>query len=108
MKQSGSPDASCLAALLVLIVTLPLSMIWNGFVLTILWGWFIVPVFAGAPELGLVPAIGVGGVVRYLTAHKATSDSGKSAWENFGESIAFAAFYPALTLFLGWIVHMFA
>lgn len=40
--------------------------IWEGFVLSCLWGWFIVPVFK-LPELALIPASGITLVVGMMT-----------------------------------------
>ncbi len=40
--------------------------IWSGYVLTILWHWFVVPTFQ-LPELTIFPAIGIAMVVSYLT-----------------------------------------
>ena len=39
---------------------------WKGYVLTILWAWFVVPTFS-LPELAIAPAIGLAMVVSYLT-----------------------------------------
>jgi hypothetical protein len=39
---------------------------WSGFVLTILWGWFVVPLF-GPPGLTIPAALGLALVVGYVT-----------------------------------------
>jgi len=38
----------------------------NGWVVSVLWGWFIVPLFS-LPTLSIVQAIGLGMVVSYMT-----------------------------------------
>ena len=43
-----------------------IDAIWSGYVLTCLWGWFVVPTFA-LPPLTLAQAIGVSLIVGYLT-----------------------------------------
>jgi hypothetical protein len=58
-----------LAAVLILAVMLGVIFgyaLLDGFVLTKLWLWFMVPVF-GLPELGLAQAIGISLVVSWLT-----------------------------------------
>ncbi|MBI2466133.1 MAG: hypothetical protein HYV66_02820 [Candidatus Sungbacteria bacterium] len=84
-----------------------LTSIFNGYALNVLWEWFIVPTF-GAPNLGIVPAIGVAMVVSYLT-HQ--THNCKKEERNFGEMVAEGAaravVNPSLALFFGWIVHLF-
>lgn len=48
-----------------------LYAIWGGYVLTCLWGWFVVPTFA-LPPLTLAQAIGVSLIVGYLTNAEVT------------------------------------
>ena len=83
------------------------SSIFNGYALSVLWGWFVVPTF-DAPALGLVPAIGVMIVVSYLTDQ--THDCKKEE-NSFGNKIvegtATAILRPSFALFFGWIVHLF-
>lgn len=83
------------------------SSIFNGYALSVLWGWFVVPTF-GAPALGVVPAIGVAMVVSYLTYQMHDC---KKEETSFGETIAkgtaVAILKPSFALFFGWIVHMF-
>ncbi|TSC81867.1 MAG: hypothetical protein G01um101420_780 [Parcubacteria group bacterium Gr01-1014_20] len=51
-----------------------LSSLLRGWVLSILWGWFMVPTF-GLPELGVVPAIGMMFTITFLFQYsKISSD----------------------------------
>ena len=81
-----------------------MGVIWSGFVLTILWSWFVVPTF-GLQALSLAPAIGLGVVVSYLThqyAPKTKQEGGK--WDETWRSIGHTVFKPAFALMVGWIV----
>ena len=81
---------------------LALSALWKGYVLTVLWGWFVVPTF-GLPALALVPAMGLSLVVSFLTyQHNATTQS-----KGTGEATAHAALMPLFVLGIGWAVHQF-
>jgi putative Mn2+ efflux pump MntP len=86
---------------------LTLSSMWRGYVLTVLWGWFVVPTF-GLSALALAPAIGLAMVVSFLT-HQ--SDATKEQEGDFSTRMARAAGYalvmPALVLGIGWVVHQF-
>ncbi len=83
-----------------------LNLIFNGYVLSVLWGWFIVPTF-GVPALGIAPALGVALVVAYMTYqfhdHKREEDFGEIVFRGF----VMGSIKGLLFLFVGWIVHMF-
>ena len=80
----------------------------NGFVLTKLWGWFIVPVF-GLPQLSLPYAIGFAMIIGYLTRHdfKIKDDSEEKDVKTAWVKVIVSILYPWLALFLGWVVHLF-
>ncbi|MBI2626116.1 MAG: hypothetical protein HYW69_00810 [Candidatus Nealsonbacteria bacterium] len=84
------------------------SAVWKGFVLLMLWKWFIVPIF-GLPELPLVAAIGVGMVISFLTYQQIESKSNEDEDKgvHLAKSLGMLILYPAIVLFFGWIVHLF-
>ena len=86
--------------------TMVLSTILNGYVFSVLWGWFIVKTFA-LPALNIPAAIGVSLVVSYLTAHLSNDDNNKSATEQLFRGIAWAITKPLFALIVGWIVVKF-
>ena len=86
---------------------LAISAMWKGYVLTVLWGWFVVPTF-GLPVLALAPAIGVSLVVSFLTHQSdATKEQEGSSSERFAKSVAHALLMPALVLGIGAVVRQF-
>lgn len=90
-----------------LVLMVPGAM-WSGYVLSVLWGWFIVPTFEGIPALSIPAAIGIASVVGYLTRGLARDtsdhkDPNDRLIQNIGES--FLA--PLFTLAFGWVVHLF-
>lgn len=94
-----------MAALLVVLgalATVVLGTILNGWVLQILWSWFIVPVFS-LPVLGVAQAIGIAGVVGYLTKDHDHDHDERSP----GDKIATALLTPPVVLGFGWIVKQF-
>jgi hypothetical protein len=86
---------------------LALSLIWRGYVLAVLWGWFAVPTF-GLPELALAPAMGLSLVVSFLTYQiDATKKQEGSEMARFTKAAAHSLLMPALALGVGWVVHQF-
>lgn len=77
------------------------SAMWRGYVLSILWAWFIVPTF-GLPALSIPFAIGLALVVGFLTASNAKKKDFE--WLN---AIGVLVLGPAMTLLMGWIVTRF-
>ncbi len=101
---------NAIGAVFYLFVVLPFGVAWSGYVLSILWGWFLVPVFA-VPVLSVPAAIGVALVVSYLThqffescvENEGRKDFTKRIWHHVG----FLLFKPAIALLMGWIVMKF-
>lgn len=108
MKRKDSSSEEAIIGCLLMFITLPIGAVWSGFVLSVLWGWFVVPTF-GAPILNIPAAIGIAGIVSYLTrsSHKEkTKDDGDPlgrAIIAIGEMLLL----PAFSLSFGWLVHLF-
>ena len=83
------------------------SSIFNGYALSVLWGWFVVPTF-GAPALDVVPAIGIALVVGYMTHQMREKKKDEQSFKQMiAHGTAYAVLKPSFALFTGWIVHLF-
>ena len=84
-----------------------LAVMFEGYVLTKLWLWFVVPTFHQQP-LGLAQAIGIALVVSLLT-HQTCGDDDKE-WST-GEQLRRAALAlflrPVIMLVAGWVAAWF-
>lgn len=89
-----------------IVILLGIGYVFSGYALSVLWGWFIVPVFE-LPELSVVPAIGIIIVVGYLTKQYDINekDKNESLGTRFSKDFVKFIFMPAYSLFLGYIVH---
>lgn len=90
------------------LMLVPLFAMWRGYVLCILWGWFVARTF-GLPELGIAQAIGLSYVVTYLTAtmpaKQEKEPEGKELLsQQIARGLVFHGLYPTVVLFFGWIV----
>lgn len=74
--------------------------IMNAWALSMLWGWFIVPIFK-APALSIVQAIGVALIATLLTSHlQPKTNKSKDFTDLVGKAIG----YPIITVCIGWAV----
>lgn len=98
----------CFGIGIAFILLLVLSAIINGFVLSILWSWFIVPLF-GLPTLTIPQAIGISMIVSYLTRHSVLSGNEKQReWlDVISDLISWVIAYPLFVLFTAWVVVQF-
>ena len=107
--ESDSTDnvlAGCGYAILLILVS-PVTTIWRGYVLSILWRWFIVTAFDVRP-LGIASAIGISYVAGFLTFHyRPSSKNEKSPSEKFTESVVILLLYPLIALGFSYVVHLY-
>jgi hypothetical protein len=93
-------------ALILLVIIVPSTII-NGWVISVLWGWFVTSVFAGAPRLGIAQAVGLSLVARTMTWHPPNTTDDRSYWYKVGSAVGAAVVAPVLVLSVGWIVKGF-
>lgn len=74
------------------------AAILRGWALSILWGWFAMPVF-GLPALGIAQAMGVALTIGILT-HQYVPNKDKETWQPFATMLC----APFLGLLIGWII----
>lgn len=80
-----------------------LISIWNGYVLSILWGWFVVP-FLKLPALSVPEAIGLVFVGHMLAGGRASRKTEKG---KFFEELVTSLLAPLLALGVAWVVKGF-
>ena len=82
----------------------------SGLVLSILWGWFMVPLFE-VPEISILEAIGITLVVHLFMRRLATKTDIDAESEisttKIGKALARSFIVPLITLLTGWIVLQF-
>lgn len=87
------------------------SFMWSGYVLTVLWAWFVVPTFGLAP-LSIAAAVGLCAICNLVTHHQnrhrtkrkgdVEPEHGERAWDQFNV-LVFMAMKPAIALLIGFI-----
>lgn len=92
-------DSAIIKLLIGVLLIIP-GMLWYGFVLKILWNWFM-PCL-GLPVIGLVQAYGINLVVTIMVFNQTAVINDDSFWV----TIFRAAFTPLLFLTVGYFVHL--
>jgi hypothetical protein len=92
-------------AVALIVVYVPLAWLVNGWALSVLWNWFIPPVFESAPTLSVWPAVGVTIVLSMLTNHvelyQAAKDPSKTG---FWPMAIYTFTTPLWALLAGWLL----
>jgi hypothetical protein len=86
---------------IILLLLIPFTATWHGFVFMKLWAWFIVPTFH-VTALRIPEALGLALLARFVTNTNTQEDH-----ENMVRTIGLAFFTPAVALFFGWILRFF-
>lgn len=98
MSETRSPHVELLKGLVLLALFIP----WKGWVLSKLWGWFLVPL--GAPRIGVVAAAGVLMVVSFLRPTR-PSRPGEDPRVTMADAFR-SVLIPAFELGMGYVVHL--
>jgi|SRR5690348_7092427 len=108
--QKGQADMKVVGILATLLFVIVCGALFSGLVLSVLWGWFIVPALHAAP-ITVPQAIGLSLVVGLLTRGTAREKDEEKKDRGIGEAL-FTAFChatipPLFVLGIGAIVHAF-
>ncbi|PZM77302.1 MAG: hypothetical protein DKM50_13400 [Candidatus Margulisiibacteriota bacterium] len=79
----------------------------NGWILTIFWKWFFIPIF-NLPQLTIAVSIGIILTIRFLIGKtKYTKTTEPSNWGIFIITLFEGILNSIFMLGIGWIVHLF-
>lgn len=96
---------TCLVMGLWFLVLLVVGLLLAGWVLSILWGWFVVPIF-NVENLTIVQAIGLSLVFDlFASGLKAETVDEKDPIDKMLKSAVRVILTPLFFLFIGWIVQ---
>lgn len=90
------------------LINIILGSLWRGYVLSVLWSWFMVTTF-NLPELAVFPAMGVSLVILYMTYHHKPNlvEDNRSDAHKILESFLIIFLYPLVILGIGWVYNQF-
>lgn len=88
------------------IVVLILSSLWYGYVLSVMWGWFVAKALH-LPSISVPLAIGLSSVVSMFRSYSDTKHKDSAPQEVFTRAAAYSFFAPIFVLLFGYIIHLF-
>ena len=92
--------------IILFLISCPVAVLLNAWVLTNLWVWFIVPF--GIPAIGLAEAAGITLLVFFLAKDLTTSKKSKEATtKDIANSLIMLFVKPITVLGLGWVIQSF-
>ena len=96
-----------LGGIIIVVVAAVGGALLSGWALSVLWGWFIVPLF-NLPALPILYAIGISFVASLLhPTPTIQQDKKEDNTTKIVRAIAQIVVTPLLAVFFGWIVHSF-
>ena len=98
----------CLGLIALVAVTVIISTVINGWVLSVMWRWFISTTFGVAP-LTITNAIGLSLLVSLLTNQrdKTKKKDTQEFSKEFIDVTSYTIIMPLTILAIGWVVHLF-
>lgn len=88
-----------ISLVVVLVLIIPISL-WFAFAASILWGWFMVPIF-NAPGLSMIQCWAI---AITLSMFRPPIDITKTELESIGSAFAAVVLGPPLAIGLGWAI----
>lgn len=91
-----------------IVVLTVLSCLLSGWVLTILWGWFLVPF--GLAQIGIAHGIGIclaGRLISGAASRTEPHNTKEDPFDRMGRMMITMLVGPLMILFIGWLAQMF-
>jgi hypothetical protein len=106
-KKDQTMDNVC--GCFVILLMIPAGMMTKGYVLMLLWTWFIEPL--GAMSIGLVHSIGLCTIMGFIksglqTQQQSEDEKEKGIWQVVSWAATHQLFIPIFYLFIGWLVKV--
>jgi hypothetical protein len=95
----------CIGLLTAAVLMAIISTVVNGWALSLLWAWFVVPIFE-LPDLSLMQAIGIAMIINFSTSNLAKEKiQAEKGWPDIiGNYLGGAIGYPVISVYVGWII----
>lgn len=92
-------------ALVVFFIGYPLAVLYGGWITVKLWGWFVLPTFAGAPRITWAVAVGLELLLMHMRPVYYPNTKGEKLADASGRSLAYWFIAPTFTLVVATAIH---
>lgn len=101
-------ESAALLGCIAIVLAMPLQAVLRGWVICVMWGWFIVPQFMVQP-LSIPSAIGFALMVTFLTGKFDAEEKkdGRSLTERVTTLLLMSLGLPLFVLAMAYVVHLF-
>lgn len=110
MNKNDKDVLGCFGILAILLVAIVFDALISGWALSVMWLWFVVPLF-GLPHLSVAQAIGLGLIVALFRNANATNasnpDGTRKSWGEIISGVLAVLLSPLYILLFGLIVKSF-
>ncbi|MGC3984817.1 MAG: hypothetical protein QM777_08865 [Pseudorhodoferax sp.] len=105
-QTTGIAASAILGGLAAIIFAIVWAGFWSGLAVSVLWGWFVVPLF-GLPALSIAQAYGIALLVGLLTHQESKADKDEDGFAMvLGEAFLRAPFTAGLVLLISYVVKL--
>lgn len=104
--ENWTTGLACVGLLISVPTVIVLSALVNGWALSVMWGWFVVPLFH-LPAMSIVYAIGFSLVVGMFKPNTSSHDTRKKDTRELVTAVIAEILSPVLVVGIGWIVKLF-
>jgi hypothetical protein len=106
MKEKEEVTTETIFLMILALALIVPGIILTGYVLTILWGWFVTPAFGLAvPSIPIM--LGLSLIVGYMTHQTPAVEDNRTANKIFMTGIMNSLGRPLLYLGIGYIIHLY-
>ena len=105
MDNDKNLPLTCLGAVTLLVISVVGSVITTGLALSVLWSWYIVPIF-NAPQISIAQAYGIVLCFAVTQRYQPVDDEQDSS-KAILRLVTLVLIRPALLILSGWIIRGF-
>jgi hypothetical protein len=109
-KIGAGGEGGCLLLSIAVLALIVVGVVVNGYVISTLWAWFVMPLSKSIPALSVWWAAGLGLIPTWFLGPLYTSDvvTENTSWKEVGGIfVSLWVFRPILALTAGWILSRF-
>lgn len=106
MSDFDKDTLGCLGGLVAIVVLLVVGSLMNGWALSTLWGWFIVPLF-DVPSLSITQAIGIAIVASTFRAVNTKQQDDEDIVVLVVKTLVLTGVSSLLSVGFGWVIFQF-